>query len=244
MYLQGGYGKAPATVDPILQQQAVGQEDLIEVRPADLLKPEIERLRGEIEELAQSEEDVLTYAMFPEVGRQFLEQRAEGTLKPEALEPPPSAEKPQNGGAAPTEFNILLHGENFHIKVTGTGHKGQAERHFYLTVDGVPEEVVVETLDQVVLTGGAHGAVKDTIAAKRPRATKEGHVTTSMPGNIVEVLVKQGDTVTAGQPVLVAEAMKMETEVQAPIAGKVTGMHVKKGDSVTPGEALIEIEPA
>jgi pyruvate carboxylase subunit B len=243
-YLQGGYGKAPAPVDPILQQQAVGQEDLIEVRPADLLKPEMERLRGEIEELAQSEEDVLTYAMFPEVGRQFLEQRAEGTLKPEALQPPPSEEKPQGGGAAPTEFNILLHGENFHIKVTGTGHKGQAERHFYLTVDGVPEEVVVETLDQVVLTGGAHGAVKDTIAAKRPRATKEGHVTTSMPGNIVDVLVKQGDKVNAGQPVLVTEAMKMETEVQAPIAGKVTGVHVKKGDSVTPGEALIEIEAA
>jgi pyruvate carboxylase subunit B len=58
------------------------------------------------------------------------------------------------------------------------------------------------------------------------------------------VLVNEGDTVAAGQPVLVTEAMKMETEVQAPIAGKVTGVHVKKGDSVTPGEALIEIEAA
>jgi pyruvate carboxylase subunit B len=108
----------------------------------------------------------------------------------------------------------------------------------------VPEEVVVETLDQIVLTGGAQGAVQATIGGKRPKATKEGHVSTSMPGNIVDVLVKEGDAVTAGQPVLVTEAMKMETEVQAPIAGKVTGVYVAKGDSVTPGEALLEIEPA
>jgi pyruvate carboxylase subunit B len=244
-YLQGGYGRAPAAVDPILQQQAVGREDLIECRPADLLKPEMDRLRSEIGDLARSEEDVLTYAMFPEIGRQFLEQRAEGTLKPEPLEPIEKAEgakEPQ--GAAPTEFNIVLHGESFHIKVTGTGHKERAERHFYLTVDGVPEEVVVETLDQVVLTGGAQGAVQQAIGGKRPKATKDGHVTTSMPGNIVDVLVKVGDSVTGGQPVLVTEAMKMETEVQAPIAGKVTNVYVKKGDAVTPGETLIEIEPA
>jgi len=241
-YLQGGYGKSPAPVDAILQQQAIGREDVIDCRPADLLTPEMERLRSEISELATSEEDVLTYAMFPEIGRQFLEQRAAGTLRPEPLEPPSSKDAAPE--AAPTEFNLVLHGESFHIKVTGTGHKEQAERHFYLTVDGVPEEVVVQTLDQVVLTGGAQGAVKATIGGKRPKATKEGHVSTSMPGNIVAVLVKEGDTVTAGQPVLVTEAMKMETEVQAPIAGKVTGVYVSKGDSVTPGEALLEIEAA
>jgi pyruvate carboxylase subunit B len=63
-----------------------------------------------------------------------------------------------------------------------------------------------------------------------------------MPGNIVDVLVAEGDQVSAGQPVLITEAMKMETEIQAPIAGTVTGVHVVKGDRVTPGEVLIEIE--
>jgi pyruvate carboxylase subunit B len=62
-----------------------------------------------------------------------------------------------------------------------------------------------------------------------------------MPGNIVAVLVKEGDVVKAGQPVLVTEAMKMEAEVQAPIAGKIAGIFVAKGDRVTPGEVLIEI---
>jgi pyruvate carboxylase subunit B len=64
-----------------------------------------------------------------------------------------------------------------------------------------------------------------------------------MPGNIVDVLVREGDTVIAGQPVLITEAMKMETEVQAPIAGRVAGVYVQKGDAVNPDEALIDIQP-
>ncbi len=238
LYLQGRYGRAPAAVNPTLQQQAIGKEELVECRPADLLKPELERLVNEIGALATSEEDTLTYAMFPEIGRTFLEHRAAGTLTPEPLEPPPS---PGTAHTAPTEFKIAVHGETYHVKVTGAGHKEQAERHFYLDIDGVPEEVLVETLDEVVLTGGAQGAVKKAIAGKRPKPSQPGHVTTSMPGNIVEVLVRDGDQVKDGQPVLVTEAMKMETEIQAPISGKVTGIFVTKGDAVNPDEVLIEI---
>jgi len=240
IYLQGGYGRAPGPVNEELRRKAVGDQEIIEVRPADLLPPELDQLREEIGELADSDEDVLTYAMFPEIGRQFLEQRKAGALVPEPLEPPPG-NGPQE--AAPTEFNIVLHGESYHIKITGAGHKGQPERHFYLTVDGVPEEVLVETLDEVVLTGGAEGAVGKAIAGRRPKPTEEGHVTTSMPGSIVEVLVKEGDEIEAGQPVLVTEAMKMETEVQAPISGTVTAVYVQKGDAVNPDEVLVEIKP-
>jgi pyruvate carboxylase subunit B len=183
---------------------------------------------------------VLTYAMFPDVGRQYLENRTAGTLAPELLDPSPT---PGINKKAPTEFKVLLHGESYHIRVTGAGHKEQTERHFYLTVDGVPEEVIIETLSEIVLEGGTQSANKDTKAGKRPKADKEGHVTTSMPGNIVEVLVQEGDTVTAGQAVLIVEAMKMETEIQACIAGKISGVFVQKGESVNPNEALIEIEP-
>jgi len=239
LYLQGRYGAAPAPVDATLQQQAIGKEDIVDCRPADLLNPELERLTKEIGSLAGSEEDILTYAMFPEIGRTFLEHRAAGTLVPEPLEPPPS----NVAKSAPTEFNINVHGESYHIKVTGAGHKGQAERHFYFTIDDIPEEVVVETLDELVLTGGTEGAVKKAIAGKRPKPTQPGHVTTSMPGNIVDVLVNEGDSVTAGQSVLVTEAMKMETEIQASIAGTITGVFVAKGDAVNPDEVLLEITP-
>ncbi len=241
-YLQGGYGKAPAAVNASVQQQAVGKEPVIECRPADELAPEMDKLTAEIGDLANSAEDVLSYAMFPDVGRQFLEERAAGTLQPEVLEAPNSGAP--SSDTAPTEFNIDVHGETYHIKVTGAGHKQESQRHFYLSVDGVPEEAVVETLDELVLTGGAQGGVKSAIAGKRPKASHEGHVTTAMPGNIIEVLVKEGDTVKAGQAVVITEAMKMETEVQAPLAGTVIGVFVSKGDTVNPDEALIEIEAA
>jgi len=240
-YLQGGYGKAPATVNPTLQQQAVGNEDVIECRPADRLSPELEALRKEAGPLAKSEEDVLSFAMFPEVGRKFLEEREAGSLRPEPLEPIANSGNGEAPGSAPTEFNINLHGETYNVKVTGAGHKGDGERHFYFTVDGVPEEVLIETLDEVVLDGGAHGAVKESIAGRRPRPSAEGHVSTSMPGNIVDVLVAEGDTVEVGQPILVTEAMKMETEIQAPIAGVIRAIYVQKGDSVSPDETLVEI---
>ena len=239
LYLQGRYGKTPGPINSIVRQQAIGNEEAIECRPADLLKDEMESLRHDIGALATCAEDVLSYAMFPEIGRAFLEQRAAGTLVPEPLELPNKTEVLQ--GHTPVEFNVTMHGETYHIQVTGGGHKTLNRRPLYVSVDGVPEEIIVETLQELETTsaGGASNATAG--GSKHPRAHAPGHVTTSMPGTIVEVLVKMGDSVKAGDPVLVTEAMKMETEVQAPISGKVTAVNVKKGDSVNPDEALIEI---
>jgi pyruvate carboxylase subunit B len=237
-YLQGRYGKAPGTVNPAVRQQAIGNEEVITVRPADLLRPEMQRLGNEIGELARSEEDVLTYAMFPEVGREFLEQRAAGELRPEPLEALPSEEGAVR--AAPTEFNVTLHGDTYNIKITGSGHKHQARRPFYVTVDGVPEEVDIEVLQELSEGNGAQGNAPSP--SLRPQASKPGHVTTSMPATVVEVLVEEGAEVSAGAPLLVTEAMKMESEIQAPIAGIIRAVHIKKGDRVNPDEALIEIE--
>ncbi|KPK37170.1 MAG: pyruvate carboxylase subunit B, partial [Gammaproteobacteria bacterium SG8_47] len=119
-YLQGRYGRPPGKVNHIVRQQAIGNEDVIDCRPADLIPNELDKLRKDIGELAKSEDDVLTYAMFPDIGREFLEQRAAGTLTPEPLEPPPSEQAPPQRSAA-TEFHVTLHGETYHIKVTGTG---------------------------------------------------------------------------------------------------------------------------
>ncbi len=236
LYLQGRYGRAPGPVNSVVRQQAIGNEDVIDIRPADLLKAEMNNLRDEIGALAKSEEDVLSYAMFPELGRAFLDDRNKGTLTPEPLEPVPS---PGERSAKPTEFNVTLHGETYHIQITGTGHHTQQDRPFYMQVDGVPEEVLVETLSELeAVEGIAAGSVK---GSKRPRATGPGDVTTSMPGTVIEVLVEVGAAVQAGDPVLVTEAMKMETEIQAPIAGTVQAIHVAKGDSVNPDETLIEI---
>ena len=247
-YLQGFYGKAPGPVNQAVQSLAIGSADVITCRPADLLEPELDKLRNEIESLAKSEEDVLTYAMFPDLARTFFQERAAGTLKPEPLL---TKEAMQAGGQryAPNEFKITLHGETYHINLTGSGQSGENQRPFYVSVDGVNEEVFVETLSEVEVGSSGNGSnrAKKTNAEgnsnKRPRPAHQGHVTTAMPGAIVEVMVEIGKKVKAGDPVLVIEAMKMENEVQAPVTGTVIGVFVAKGDTVTPDESLIEIQP-
>lgn len=244
MYLQGRYGRAPGSVNETVRKLAIGDEEVITCRPADRLKPEMHRLRDEVGELAKSEEDALTYAMFPEIGRKFLEERAAGTLKPEELKPRGVEAAPGTAPAlAPTEFNITLHGETYHIHVKGAGHKTEDRRPFYVVLDGVTEEILVETLTETVPT---EAAMVDTRrvsrGSRRPKASKEGDVTSSMPGTVVDIMVKAGDSVKAGDPVLVIEAMKMENEVPAPVAGRVKSVNVTKGDSVNPDEALVEIE--
>ncbi len=77
-YIRGYYGRPPAAIDPEIQRMAIGDEEPIDCRPADLIPPGMEQAREEIGDLAQSEEDVLSYALFPQVARPFLERRARG----------------------------------------------------------------------------------------------------------------------------------------------------------------------
>ncbi|MBT9531170.1 MAG: pyruvate/oxaloacetate carboxyltransferase, partial [Pseudomonas sp.] len=173
LYLQGRYGRAAGKINEQLRKQAIGNEDVIDVRPADLIKPEMAKLREEISLLAKSEEDVLTYAMFPDIGRKFLEERAAGTLTPEVLLPTPEFGGlcPVPGEGVPTEFIIDVHGETYRVDITGVGVKTDGKRHFYLSLDGMPEEVVFEPLNQFVAGAGN----------KRKQASAPGDVSTTMP---------------------------------------------------------------
>jgi len=230
-YLQGGYGRPPATVDADLRKKAIGNKTVEEGRPADHLSPEMDKLRKDIGELALNEEDVLTFAMFPDLGREFLQQRKDGTLVPEALLPPETRSADRLVTGVATEFRIEVHGESYEVAVTGSGESGVGKRKLYLSLDGMPEEVVFESLNDYVAQS----------RSGRKKASTPGHVSTAMPGNVVEVLIKEGDTVSAGQAVLITEAMKMETEVHADVDGKIVAIYVTKGDRVTPGELLIDI---
>ena len=244
-YLQGRYGKAPGPIDEHIRRKAIGNEDVIECRPADLLQAEMEHLKKDIAELAKNEDDVLTYAMFTDIGRDFLQQRLDGTLTPEELIP--YKDDKASACIAASEFNVTMHGEVYHIKLNGTGISHQELRPYYISVDGVPEEILVENLDSIQATGQTMPATASTNTeskgkGKRPRASQPGHVTSAMPATVIEILVKVGDEVKAGDGIMVTEAMKMETEIQAPISGIIHAIHVSKGESITPDEALIEIE--
>ncbi|MBP3907166.1 MAG: oxaloacetate decarboxylase subunit alpha [Peptostreptococcaceae bacterium] len=84
-YVRGQYGKAPAPMDPEVKHKIIGDEEVITVRPADLLEPEFEKMRLEAGELAKCDEDVLTFALFPQVAPKFLENKY-NPKKEEAVE--------------------------------------------------------------------------------------------------------------------------------------------------------------
>ena len=246
-YFLGHYGRIPGEVDAEARRLAVGDAPL---SPPPVGDEEMERLKNEAEGLAGSEEDLLTYAMFPEIARVYLQERAAGQLKPEELLP-----RPEEGGAggtggsvapevlekAPSEFRITVHGETHHVRVTGVGLGGDRAkgRPFYMTLDDVPEEALVESLD--VSDEERESRPAERLPGVRPRAVLPGHVTTAMPGTVLSVAAALGDSVKKGDAVLVIEAMKMEHEIAAPMDGVVVGVLVGAGDAVAPGEALMEI---
>jgi oxaloacetate decarboxylase alpha subunit len=84
-YVRGYYGRPPAPIDPQIKKKAIGDEEPIDCRPADLIPPGLEEARAEIGDLAQSEEDVISYALFPQVARPYLERRVNGGGAKEAL---------------------------------------------------------------------------------------------------------------------------------------------------------------
>ncbi|HAT7786799.1 TPA: oxaloacetate decarboxylase subunit alpha [Legionella pneumophila subsp. pneumophila] len=228
LYCQGKYGTPPGKISSALRKKAIGRTEVIEVRPGDLLPNELDQLQNEISDLALSDEDVLLYAMFPEIGRQFLEQRKNNQLIPEPLLTQSSA--PDN--SVMSEFDIILHGENYHVKVAGYGMIEHGQQSCFLWVDGVPEEVVVQ-----------HSELHDKIERSSiNNKIGPGDITVAIPGSIIAIHVSAGDEVKAGQAVLVIEAMKMETEIKAPANGVVAEILCQKGDKVTPGQVLIRVE--
>lgn len=215
--LKGEYGATPAPVDADLQAKVLAGQAPITCRPADLLSPEFDRLQAELEGLAKErsiifgehlEDDVLTYALFPQIALKFFENRN----NPAAFEPAPSgvplaAKAPDASGAVassgPETYTVAVAGQTFVVSVTPGGE-----------ISGLVP--VVESANAMLMSFPA-----------------------PLAGNVFKVLVKAGDSVAAGQVVLILEAMKMETEIRATSAGVVSEVLVREGDAVKVGETLM-----
>lgn len=229
--LKGEYGATPAPVNAELQSRVLEGAEPITCRPADLLEPELDKLTEELDALASEKgirlagsdnkiDDVLTYALFPQIGLKFLENRG----NPEAFEPAPGSEAPAPAPAA----------------AAPTATAGAAV--YTVTVDG--QAYVVE-----VAEGGDVQSVNAAPAssAPAPSAPAAGDpaagdpVAAPLAGNIFKVTVKAGDHVNEGDVIVVLEAMKMETEVRAPRAGTVGEVCVAEGDKVAVGEPLLTL---
>jgi pyruvate carboxylase subunit B len=225
-YLSGGYGRPPGPIAGELSARSQEQGSAQSGRPADHLPPEIERLRQHHGDLISSDEDLLTLALFPEIGEAFL--RGEGAKRPASL---PTAAKPAFTPHGAVDFT--LYGQHFSVRHRATFDDGNGGQRALFEINGA--------LEEIILQGGQSNT---TGHSARPLAHRTGEVSSPIPGTIVAILVNPGDRVNAGSPLLVTEAMKMESELVAPIDGKVIAIHVTKGDRIAIGECLLEIEPA
>ncbi|EJL6468613.1 sodium-extruding oxaloacetate decarboxylase subunit alpha [Vibrio cholerae] len=225
--LKGEYGATPASVNAELQARVLEGGQAITCRPADLLQDELDHLTKELLEKAQVEkitladakvDDVLTYALFPQVGLKFLKNRH----NPEAFEPVPGKE-PAPVASTPASTKPAAGIESYSVKV-----------------DGVVYDVEVGPQGQLtsVLPAGQKAAPKPTVAT-----TTQGAEVVAAPlaGTIFKIQVEQGDEVAEGDVLIVLEAMKMETEIRAARSGVIQELHVKEGDSVRVGASLLSL---
>ena len=243
-YFLGLYGRAPGQVDREIMARAIGDEEPIKTRPADRLDPELDAVKKDLPPSAGTVEDQLSFVLFPAIARDFFEAREKGDLVPEPLETSP-AKGPAVAGElhlAPVEFNVTVHGETYHVKVSGSGRKTDGRKPYYIRVNDKLEEVSLEAI-QEVLAGVPEAPDSGTnTKPKRPKPSKPGDVAPPMPGRVVKLMVKPGAKVAKGEPLLILEAMKMEHTLTAPVDGVVADVHCAAGDQVVEGVELIRLE--
>ena len=223
--LKGEYGAAPAPMNKELQDRVLDGKEVMTCRPADVLEPEMDKLTDELKKLADEkgikladnvEDDVLTYALFPQIGLKFLENRN----NPDAFEPVPSADDvaPAKKAAGPETYTVDVNGKKFVVAVSEGGE-----------------------ITQIQGEGGAASAPAAASAAPAPAAGEGEPVVAPLGGNIFKVEVSPGDVVEEGDVLIILEAMKMETEVRAPKAGTIGEVFIKVGDAVSPDDEMLTI---
>ena len=223
--LRGEYGATAAPVNTELQQRVLEGAKPITCRPADLIEPEMAELTQALEQESKERgiklsrepvDDVLTYALFPQVGLKFLANRGDKSQ----FEQHP-AEQP----AAPSLMSETI--------------QARGIEHYDVVVDGQKFSVQVGPAGEITTVSPASSSAQD--APLVPRGSVGASITAPLAGNIVRVNVRVGDRVAQGDVVLILEAMKMETEIRAAQDGVVSSIEVSAGDSVAIGATLMAL---
>ncbi len=268
----GLYGKTAVPIDPEVQKKALKGyargETPITTRPADVLEPELDKAKKDVEGLAKDLDDIIVYALYPTTGKRFLKWKY-------GLEDVPQDVKPKTMEDVKAEEELIKKAKAGLLVEKSTKEapaKGAGARTFNVFVDGDYYAVEVEEVGGApVVTSIAPMAAPAPAAAPRPTvvpppppkaapavapqaapaapaapkaATPSGGGTTveaPMPGMIIRYEVKEGDAVKEGDVVLVLEAMKMENSITTPVTGTIKQINFKDGESVQKGDVLLVI---
>ena len=232
--LKGEYGAAPSAYDADLQASVLDGAEAITCRPADLLKPELDSLVNSVQQDAKEQgitlanaaiDDVLTVALFPQIGMKFLKNRGDAS----AFEPVPEEinNAPKNDtSAAESTYTVNVNGQSYVAQVANNGTMTISVNGQNYTVD--------------VNEGGDVSAVTPASTAS-PASAAGTPVPAPLAGNIFKVLVSPGQQVAAGDVLMIMEAMKMETEISASSDGCIGQILVREGDSVSVGDTLLTL---
>ena len=227
--LKGEYGATPAPVDAALQARVLEGEEPITCRPADNIAPEMSILEQEFDEIVAEKnirvadnkiDDLMTYALFPQVGVSFLENRD----NPDFFEPVPQA--PSNDPVESDQegvYTVSFKGNSYTVEVSAGGD--------------------VTSMQPASATSAAPASTAPTAPEAAPAAPagEAEAVGAPLSGNIWKVMVAPNQQVNEGDVLVVLEAMKMETEIKAAKAGTVVTIDVKEGDSVSVGQTLLTL---
>ena len=212
--LKGEYGSTPAPVDSELQARVLGGDAPITCRPADNLEPEFDRLKQQL--LSKEDEqglqfgeniddDVLTYALFPQVGLKFLANRT----NPAAFEPSPEIERPAPAStttaAGSAVYTVEVSGEQFVVKVT---EGGDIESTTPVAVSSAPAPAGVGVtaplagnIFKIVVQPGDVVASGDVVLILEAMKM-ETEIRAASGGTDNQVIVRKGDAVDAGHTLI------------------------------------------
>lgn len=266
-YVKGLYGEPPGEINPAIARKILGDEEVITCRPADLLEPKMDKMREEIKDLARSEEDVISYAMFPQVARRFMQARERGELKKmaeQAMRDFQRAKEIKASKKSSEKKSILKGGKKMNlselkelikilnetdiseISLESDGTKISIKKGAPCTISATTEGEVNVTPD----TSKTEDALKERKEEKKPEIDMEGveKVTAPMVGTFyrapapdAEPFVEIGQIVETGQTLCIIEAMKLMNEIEAEFSGEIVDILVENGQPVEYGQPLFLI---
>ncbi|MCR8849230.1 pyruvate carboxylase [Rossellomorea sp. SC111] len=232
---EGSLGQPHGGFPKELQNVILKGRNPLTVRPGELLDDVDftalkEKLFEDLERPVTSF-DALGYALYPKVFMEYAQTMDQfGDIS--VLDTPTFLFGMRLGEEIEVEIET---GKTLIVKLVSIGQaQADGTRIVYFELNGQAREVVIK--DE---------SIKSTVAAKMKADVKnENHIGASMPGTVIRVIAEKGETVEKGDHLMITEAMKMETTVQAPFAGVVKDIYVQNGDAISPGDLLIEVNKA